>query len=156
MKLDKFKDMMTQNWIIDGNDFSNIINTALYESNKEIKSELNAKYQEYSVIIENEIKRFFSKDIEYIVSELYSLNVKDLKTSQIADIKTLIMDKLSTIKETIKNSVEEKILNDNNIYNFSDIEQTVHFYKDYIFESLNKTIYEVLNQFYHKRRIWRI
>ena len=149
LKLDKFKDMMTQNWIIDGNDFSNIINTALYESNKEIKSELNAKYQEYSVIIENEIKRFFSKDIEYIVSELYSLNVKDLKTSQIADIKTLIMDKLSTIKETIKNSVEEKILNDNNIYNFSAIEQTVQFYKDYIFESLNKTIYEVLNQFYH-------
>ena len=149
LNFDKFKDMMTQNWIIDGNYFSNIINNALFETNKEIKTELNDKYEEYSTIIENEIRKFFSKDIEYIVTELYSLNVKDLKSSQIADIKSLIMEKLNTIKGKIKNAIEEKLATNSGKYTFSNVNNTIQFYKDYIYKSLNNTIANVLNEFYH-------
>jgi hypothetical protein len=40
LKFDKFKYMMEDNWIFDGNYFTNIIIDALYESNKEIKNDV--------------------------------------------------------------------------------------------------------------------
>ena len=55
LNLNKFKDIMVENWIFDRDDFINILNNALYETNKEIKKDLSVKLQNYTGIIDNEI-----------------------------------------------------------------------------------------------------
>ena len=59
LNLGKFKDIMLENWIFESEDFVNILNKALSETNKEIKDELNIKLIEYRALIENELKNFF-------------------------------------------------------------------------------------------------
>ena len=59
LNIGKFKNIMLENWIFDSEDFINILNNALYETNKEIKNELNIKLLEYTSSIENELLRKF-------------------------------------------------------------------------------------------------
>ncbi len=54
LNIGKFKNIMLENWIFDSEDFINILNNALYGTNKEIKNELNIKLLEYTSSIENE------------------------------------------------------------------------------------------------------
>ena len=59
LNIGKFKNIMLENWIFDSEDFINILNNALYGTNKEIKNELNIKLLEYTSSIENELLRKF-------------------------------------------------------------------------------------------------
>ena len=59
LNIGKFKNIMLENWIFDSEDFINILNNALYETNKEIKNELNIKLLEYTSSIENELNETF-------------------------------------------------------------------------------------------------
>ena len=148
LNFSNFKDLMTKNWIFDGNDFSNIINDALYESNKEIRSELRVKFEEYSNQIENEIKKYLGKDIEKLISEIYEINIKALKTSQINDIQNIIKDNLKKIKEKIKDDLKKITSKDNNYYTFTEIKNLTEFYKQHIFEKVNNSLVIALNDVY--------
>jgi len=59
LNIGKFKNIMLENWIFDSEDFINILNNALYGTNKEIKNELNIKLLEYTSSIENELNETF-------------------------------------------------------------------------------------------------
>ena len=156
LNFDKFKDMMIENWIFDGNDFSNIINDALYDSNKEIQNELNIKYEEYTNKIENEITALFSKDIEVIIKELYSFNIKDLNVMQILQILQIINEAMIKIVFNIQENLKKLDTTDNIYYAFSQIETTMKFYRDYILESVNNTLSGVLKEFYEnvKKKVY--
>ena len=148
--------MMIENWIFDGNDFSNIINDALYDSNKEIQNELNIKYEEYTNKIENEITALFSKDIEVIIKELYSFNIKDLNVMQILQILQIINEAMIKIVFNIQENLKKLDTTDNIYYAFSQIETTMKFYRDYILESVNNTLSGVLKEFYEnvKKKVY--
>ena len=148
LQFDKFKYMMEDNWIFDGNYFSNIIIDALYESNKEIKNDLSIKYEEYTAIIENEIKKFISNDIEIVIRQLYTENIADLQATQIANLKTLIMGILANIKEKIQKKVEKLDLQADQYYDVSLLNDTIQFYKEYIIERVNNSLSGPLSQIY--------
>jgi hypothetical protein len=67
LNLNKFKDIMLENWIFNSEDFVNILNNALYETNKEIKKDLAIELENYTGIIDNEINGFFI-NIEDIIN----------------------------------------------------------------------------------------
>ena len=148
LNFDKFKHMMEDNWIFDGNYFTNIINEALYNSNKEIQNDLNIKYEEYTTIIENEIKTFISNNIEVVIRQLYSDNIAELQATQIANLKTLIMGIMTTIKEKIQTKVEKLELQADKYYDVSELNDTIQFYKEYIIERVNNSLSGPLSELY--------
>ena len=149
MNLNKFKEMMIENWIFDGNDFSNLINDALYLTNKEIRTELNTKMEEYYEEIEGEININLGEDIEEIIKNLYTDNIKDLNNTQITEIKKIIRNILDSIKVTIKNCMSSIKTSDNNTYyTLNDIENTMNLIKNYVYTELNNTLAYVVNEFY--------
>jgi gas vesicle protein len=134
LDLDNFKGLMIQHWIFDGNYFTNILNDAIYEANKEIKSELGVKFEEYKDTIENEINKFFRKDIVNIVRELFETNIKSLSLDQISNINNAIQENLKDIKDLVKNDLKRIDSDDKNYYNISQVNRTFIFYKEYIYE----------------------
>ena len=91
LNLGKFKDIMIENWIFESEDFVNILNTALYETNKEIKKELDIKLEEYTSLIEYQLNEFFN-NIENIISNLFSTQIKDFTSSQKNNINNIISE----------------------------------------------------------------
>ena len=150
LNLEKFKDIMIENWIFDQDDFINKLNLTLYETSKEIKDELATKKESYSDEIENEINKYFIDDsIENKINKLYLAEVKDLTTTQINTINTNINQILSKIKEIITKEAERlKTTSTSYNTNYNIIENTLNYYKTYIFREINTTIFSVLEGFY--------
>ena len=148
LNFDKFKHMMEDNWILDGNYFSNIINDFLYESNKEIQNDLNIKYEEYTTTIENEIKKFISNNIEVVIRQLYSDNIAELQATQIANLKNLTMGIMTTIKTKIQEKVENLELQADKYYEVSELNETIQFYKEFIIERVNNSLSGPLSELY--------
>jgi len=148
LNFDKFKHMMEDNWILDGNYFSNIINDFLYESNKEIQNDLNIKYEEYTTIIENEIKKIISNNIEVVIRQLYSDNIAELQATHIANLKNLTMGIMTTIKTKIQENVENLELQADKYYDVSELNDTIQFYKEFIIERVNNSLSGPLSELY--------
>ena len=148
LDLDNFKGLMIQHWIFDGNYFTNILNDAIYEANKEIKSELGVKFEEYKDTIENEINKFFRKDIVNIVRELFETNIKSLSLDQISNINNAIQENLKDIKDLVKNDLKRIDSDDKHYYNISQVNRTFIFYKEYIYEKINNSLSVAINEFY--------
>ena len=146
LNLDKFKDMMVEHWIFDVNDFSNILNDALYESNKEIKNEININLEEYRDRIEQDILNHFTNDIENTISDLFNVNIKQLTNSQKSDIKNIVENNNKKIKEKIRDEINN-ITSYQNYYSVSKIENTLEFYKNYLMKNINYSLSFVLNEF---------
>ena len=148
LKLSKFKDIMLENWIFDSEDFVNILNNALYETNKEIKNELNIKLLEYSTSIENELNEFF-ESIEKIISDLFSSQIKDFTSSQKNNINNIITELINEFEEKMELEAE-RIENNINNYNLNigNISNYIINYKENIINRINISVFEVLNKFY--------
>ena len=153
LNFDKFKNMMLDNWIFDSNEFVNIINDAIYGTNKQIFNELKIKFEEYSEIIEQAINQFFNDDIENIIRELYSINIKELTNKQKEKISRTINKTLSDIKTKIKNDVNSIPSSDKNYYTLDKVQNTMKYYKNYIPQKINDSLSFVLNEFYENIKI---
>ena len=112
LNLNKFKDVMKENWIFEEGDFIYILNNALFETNKVIKKELSIKMENYSAIIENEITKFFDDSLENIIDELYANKYNFL----ISQIQTNILDILDIINNMVKDE-SERIKENSGLYN---------------------------------------
>ena len=141
LNLDKFKEKLTNNWIFESDDFINILNNALYETNDEIKNETKNKLNTYRANIEREITRFFNRDknIENLISNLYLTQIKELNNTQINNIKNYIDIILDKLKEKFGNicSSQKYLMN-----------ETLDGYIIYITNYLDKSISYVLEEFY--------
>ena len=98
LNIGKFKNIMLENWIFDSEDFINILNNALYETNKEIKNELNIKLLEYTSSIENELNEFFD-NIENIITNLFATQIKDFTSSQKDNINKIESELINEFKK---------------------------------------------------------
>ena len=146
LNFDKFKNMMSQNWIFDSNDFANIINDALYETNKDIQNDININLDEFATRIEKDIKEHFKRDIEKEIRELYEINIRDLTTEQKTNIKNIINENLNQIKLKIQNEINN-ITSYNHYYTMVKIEDTMKYYKNYLLLKFNDSMSFVLNEF---------
>ena len=149
LDLNKFKDAMMDNWVFESEDFVNIINTALYETNKEIKNELNLQIESYQTTIENEINKFFNDNIENIINSLYISQIKDLTSSQIDNINSYISQIINEFENVIK-SLANKIKNNPGVYRLytNTIENNIKILKNSIINQLNNSFSDTLNIFY--------
>ena len=82
LDLDKFKDILNENWIFDTEDFINMINNALYETNKEINNDLNIKLLEYAEKIDDELNNNLYDKIENTIVNVFKNLNKDITLSQ--------------------------------------------------------------------------
>ena len=148
LKLGKFKDVMLENWIFESEDFINILNNALYETNKEIKKELNAKLLEYSTLIENELNEFF-KNIQNLIVTLFSTQIKDFTSSQKNNINNIVSELINQFETKMKLEAERLENNPGMYYlNIRNISNYIIDYKENIINKINSSVFENLNKFY--------
>ena len=148
LNLNKFKDILYDNWIFDTDDFVNLLNNALSETDKEIKNELFVKLEEYSTIIENEINKFFDDDIENIINSFYVDQIKDLISSQIENIQKKALELIDEVETSLKAEIE-RIKNNPGLFqlNMDIIILGIKNLENLIKYNINASIFEVLNTF---------
>ena len=146
LDLSKFKEVMLENWVFEGDDFVNMINKALYSTNLEIKKELFVKLEEYSETIEDEIKKFLNNDIEVIISNLFSGAIKEVTSLQKTSITSYIKSLIEGINNTIKTEAD-KISAKTYLLNADSIKENLKTIETNIKNSINASIIEVLNNF---------
>ena len=107
LKLDKFKSILTSNWIFDQDDFVNRLNLSLYNINLDIINDfLNVK-EEYKEKLEGNIKQFYDKkEIIKKINEHYDSQIKPIDEKKAKTIKDCILNILERIKTNLIN--EEK------------------------------------------------
>ena len=140
--------MLIDNWIFDQDEFIRSLKELLYNSNLEVKKELNTEKEDYIKSLEKEITKTYSKeDISKKINELYKNEIVDMNENQIEEIRQNFNDILDKIKEEMIN--ESKDLNDKVLSlnkDYSKIENRLINYKNYITQKLNEIIFSVINQ----------
>ena len=149
LNLEKFKQLLIDNWIFDQDEFIRSLKELLYNSDLEVKKELNIEKEKYIKSLEKEITKTYTKDdIAQKLNELYIKEIKDLEESQINEIKNNVKD--------ILNKIKEEIINESNILkttvsslnkDYSVIKNRLRNYENSINQKLNETIFNVINQF---------
>ena len=148
LNLHKFKEIMLDNWIFDSNDFANILNNALDETNREIKKELFYKEEEFIITIENEIKKFYNDTIENIINNLFMNQIKDITSAQGSTIYNSILEIITNFQSLIK-SEAQRINNNPGTYRLSveNIKNMIDNYKNTIKNNINISIFDILDVF---------
>ena len=148
LNLNKFKDIMLENWIFNSEDFVNILNNALYETNKEIRNDLAVELENYLLIIDNEITGFFN-NIENIVNNLFLSQIKEITSAQKVYINNNTLEIINEFEAKIRIEAQ-RIKNNPGIYNLNvqNIENSIKDYKKYIYSKINISIFDLLDRFY--------
>ena len=151
LNLNKFRDVMLENWVFDSYDFINILINALYETNKEIKNELFVKKEQYSTLIENEINKYFDDKLENIINNLFINYFKDFPTNIGNNITSILLEFIKSFNALINLEAQE-IDNNPGIYafNIENIKTSYDNLKNSINENINISVFSILNDFYDK------
>ena len=150
---ERFKDLISSNWIFDQDHFINKLNLSIYNSNLEIKKSFEElKHQQYWDDLENEIKKFYTKEsIAQKISEQYNTQIKEITNDKIKNINQKIQEILNNLKNHL--SEQEKILleMETKVYskNFSKINETIKNYKDDILNNIKEMIKKIVYDFYN-------
>ena len=151
LNLNKFRNVMIENWVFDSNDFTNLLINALFETNKEIGNELLSKKDQYSTLIENEINKFFNDSIENIINNLFINYFKDF-SANIDNNFTYILSEFTKGFEELINLEAQRIDKNPGIYTFDN--ENIKSSYDNLTNSINKkiniSVFSVLNDFYEK------
>ena len=148
LNINKFKDIMLDKWFFDKKNFANILDNILYETNIEIKKELNLKIKKYYVSIQNELDEFFD-EIEKFIFTIFKNQINILTSSQKDTIEKIVTELISEFETKMKLEAEkiEKHpgiykLNNETIYNY------IKNYKENIKDSIKNSIFGLLDKFY--------
>ena len=149
LHLNKFKDIMKENWVFDEGDFIYILNKALFESNRIFKNELSLTLDNYSALIENEINKFIEVDIESIIDEQYETQFKSLTNSTSLEIQYNLNDIMDIINKRVTYEVKRFEANLSHYkLNGKKIEGIINDYKYIINNALNSSVFGVLDGFH--------
>ena len=151
LNLNKFRNVMIENWVFDSYDFTNLLINALYETNKEIANELFAKKEQYSTLIENEITKFFDDNLEKSINDLFINNFKDFSASIDNNITFILLEFINSFKANI-NFEAQRIDYNPRIYTFNieNIKADYDKLINNINENINIAVFSYLNDFYEK------
>ena len=151
LNIGKFKDIMNENWIFESEDFINIINNALDETNKEIKNEFNLKLNDYNLLVEYEINNFFL-NIENIISNLFKNQFNHLFNTQKVNIINNIVAEILQEFEIKMIFEAQRIKNSHNSYilNSESIKNKIINYQEKINIAINLSIFDELDKFNEK------
>ena len=152
LNIEKFKELLSDNWIFDQDDFINRINMSIYNSNLELKNSfLIGKREEYYKQLESQITQFYTKEsIASKISQQFNTQIKEIDTNLKESIKQNIQEILNYIKENLFNETEKLQIMATSLTNdFSKINQTIENYKYNIIDRLtNEILNKIVNDFY--------
>ena len=155
LKLDKFKDLIINNWIFDQNNFIKTLNDTFTENNVQILNELSLKKDKYKITLEDELKKyknFIKNNITFIIDDLYSQAIKKLNESNIKQINDDIQSIVNKIVYYIKTEKDRLNISETLYYNdFSLINQTIKDYKEKILLNMENKIKEFVD--IHKKEL---
>ena len=146
---EKFKKMISDNWIIDQNDILHQLNLTLFTSNQEIYKELSIVKDNYTSLLEKEINRYFTKDnIIERINELYNEGIHSFNSSKMNDFKYNLYGLLDRI---YMHFIEEsKRINTTAVsynYDFSKINNTIKTYREKIFNKIKEIYVKIIEDF---------
>ena len=150
LNLEKFKEIMLNNWIFDQDDFIKKLNKSLYKSNLEIRKEFNKEKEYYTSSLEKIISQYLTKEeILHNINDLYYNAYTHLKEDEINKIKQNVKEIIKKVNHYLV-SEKERIETTSTSYDkdFSKINDTINEYKNKIFVTVNKTIFNVLDGIY--------
>ena len=150
LNLEKFKNIVLDNWIFDQDGFIKNLKDVLYISNLEVKKELKIEKEKYISVLEREITKCYTKEeISIKINKEYKTEIKNLELSQINDINKNIKDILDKIKREFTN--EAKLLKESSHSynkNFTKIQERVLYYKNHIIENVKTNLFSIINTFF--------
>ena len=149
LKLDKFEELIKNNWIFDQNSFIKTLTDAFAENNAQITNELSFKKDKYKITLKGELekyKNFINKNITFIIDDLYSKAIKQLTENNVKQINDDIQFIVDKIVYYIKEEAE-RIKSSNMLYynDFSLINQTIKDYKEKILLNMENKIKEFVD-----------
>ena len=148
LNLGKFKEIMNENWVFESDDFINILNNALIESNKEIKNDLNIKLSEYRDLIEDQLNGTFD-DIQNTISDIYKYQIKNITSEQKEYTYNIINELINEFEIKIKAEAERIKQRPGEFdFNINNIRNSFANYTANIITKLNSSIFEQLDNFY--------
>jgi len=150
LNLEKFKDILDENWIFDQDEFIKDLKDILYNSNLEIQKELKIEKEKYFNMAEEVITKnsYTKEEISIKINKDYKAGIKSLELDQINDINQNINDILDKIaQEFIKEA--KKLKETSNSYNkdFKTIEERLSNYQEKIIENLKTNLFSIINTF---------
>ena len=152
LNLEKFKELLIENWIFDQDEFIRSLKELLYNSDLEVKKELNTEKEKYVYSLEKEITKTYNKDdIAKKINELYVNEIIDLTANQINNIKQNINDIINKIKEELTKEAQVLKTTVTSLNkDYTKIKQRLQNYKNSIKKKLEEIIFAVINQFNQK------
>ena len=150
LNLEKFKELLIENWIFDQDEFIKNLKNILYNSNLEVEKELNTEKGKFMKSLEEEITKTYTKDqVAIMINNHYKNEIKDLELNQINDIRQNINDILYKIKQEFTEETK-RLKETSNSYNkdYSKIEKRIKNYKIEIVEKIKKNIFSAINDFH--------
>ena len=148
LNLEQFKETILNNWIFDQDDFIKKLNWTLYNSNLEISKEFYSQKETIqSKLFEIVSENFTNDEIIHIINNLFTTSYKNLEEDEINEIKLNIQEIVQKLKENlIKEQERIETFATSLNKDFTIINQTIENYKNNIFSTVNKTIFNVVDQ----------
>ena len=152
LNLEKFKELIINNWIFDQDDFIKQLNTTLYNTNLETSKEFKIQKENYMQILEQKITHYFTKEsIIEKINNLYKNGIQELKDDKIKEINQYIYNIIEVINNHLLNEAIRLNTTSTSYYkDFQTINKTIQSTKENVFKVINKTIFKNLDEFYEK------
>ena len=149
LKLDKFKTILSSNWIFDQDDFITRLNLSLYQTDLEINNDYLNKREEYKEKLEKKITDYYSKEkIIQVIYDQYNNQIKQMNNEMAIKIQSYIQNILEIIKIHLIN--EGNRVNDEAVSyskDFTTINRTMKNIKDEIINNLKGILHKIINDF---------
>jgi hypothetical protein len=146
---ENFKELMINNLIFDHDDIINRVSLLLYNSNQEVDKNLVIIKENYTLELEKEIHKYFTKEnMIKRINELYNNGIKEFNDNKMEYYRQNLYEMLDLIYEYFK-SESSRISKSTVSYNsnFTKINNTIKNYKQKIFNETKKIYTNVLKEF---------
>ena len=145
--LEKFKEIIKDNWFYNQYELINLLNISIYNSEKEIINEFSIEKEKYKKILEDEITKHYTKDaLIQKINNLYINGIQEIDYKKREQIHENITKILNVIKNHLSN--EKKKLNISLLYNCTKINKTIHEYKENVINKLKSELYNIVDNLY--------
>ena len=146
---EQFNHLIKENFIIDKDEIITSLKISIYNSNKELLNDFLFIKENYSLILEKEINKYFTKkNIIENINNLYKSGIKELEIEQIKIINNNVNETIQRIKDHLYNEARRINISSNSYTNdFFEINNTIKSYKENIFEQIKSILINIIDEF---------
>ena len=155
LNLKKFKELLSNNWIFDQDDFINKLNLSLYNQNFTIQNSFSLEKKEYyRQQLEDKITILYTKEkIAEKIKEDFENQIKSIDNTIVTNVKLNVQNILNEIQNHLKNENERlKTTATSYTTDFSIIQNTIQTYKENIINKIKSQLTDIVKDVYEYMR----